>query len=71
MTYQILQGDALAQLRTLPDESVQCCITSPPYYGLRQYLFEGAVTLRRDLTDEQKAYVLAELSRRGVQPRKS
>jgi DNA modification methylase len=30
-------GDASTILRTLPDESVQCCVTSPPYYGLRDY----------------------------------
>jgi len=30
-------GDALEVLRTLPDESVQCCCTSPPYWGLRDY----------------------------------
>jgi len=30
-------GDALAGLQTLPDASVQCCVTSPPYYGLRDY----------------------------------
>ncbi len=30
-------GDALEVLRTLPDESVQCCVTSPPYWGLRDY----------------------------------
>jgi DNA modification methylase len=34
----ILQGDALEQLRTIPDGSVQVCVTSPPYYGLRSYL---------------------------------
>lgn len=34
----ILQGDVIEQLRTLPDASVQCCVTSPPYYGLRSYL---------------------------------
>lgn len=34
----ILHGDVIEQLRTLPDESVQCCVTSPPYYGLRSYL---------------------------------
>ncbi len=34
---KILQGDALAVLRGLPDESVQCCVTSPPYWGLRDY----------------------------------
>jgi DNA modification methylase len=33
----ILNGDALEMLRTLPDESVQCCVTSPPYWGLRDY----------------------------------
>lgn len=33
----ILQGDALEKLRELPDESVQCCVTSPPYWGLRDY----------------------------------
>lgn len=30
-------GDALATLRELPDASVDCCVTSPPYYGLRDY----------------------------------
>lgn len=34
----ILQGDWVEQLRTLPDCSVQCCVTSPPYWGLRSYL---------------------------------
>lgn len=30
-------GDSLDILRTLPDTSVQCCVTSPPYWGLRDY----------------------------------
>jgi len=33
----IYQGDALEVLRTLSDESVNCCVTSPPYWGLRDY----------------------------------
>lgn len=33
----LLLGDALDQLRTLPAESVDCIVTSPPYYGLRDY----------------------------------
>lgn len=33
--------DALDFLKTLPDASVDCCITSPPYYGLRDYGVEG------------------------------
>ncbi len=35
----ILQGDWIEQLRTLSDQSVQCCVTSPPYDGLRTYGF--------------------------------
>lgn len=34
---KILHGDALEKLKTLPDQSVDCCVTSPPYYGLRDY----------------------------------
>ena len=33
----IYQGDALSVLKTLDSESVQMCVTSPPYYGLRDY----------------------------------
>lgn len=38
MSVRILQGAALDMLRTLPDASVHCIVTSPPYYGLRSYL---------------------------------
>ena len=31
-------GDCRELLRHLPDESINCCVTSPPYYGLRSYL---------------------------------
>ncbi len=34
---QILTGDSLIILPTLAAESVQCCVTSPPYWGLRNY----------------------------------
>lgn len=34
---QILTGDCRETLRTLPPESVHCCVTSPPYWGLRDY----------------------------------
>lgn len=33
----ILCGDALTVLKTLPENSVQCVVTSPPYWGLRDY----------------------------------
>jgi len=34
---RILTGDALNMLQTMETESVHCCVTSPPYYGLRDY----------------------------------
>jgi DNA modification methylase len=37
MTVQILRGDCRAVLPTLVPRSVQCCVTSPPYFGLRDY----------------------------------
>lgn len=35
--YMVIQGDSLATLKTMPDECVNCVITSPPYYGQRDY----------------------------------
>lgn len=45
----VLCGDALEVLKRLPDECVQMCVTSPPYYGLRDYGAEdrSAVNKRR------------------------
>ncbi len=42
-------GDALETLRALPDESVQVCVTSPPYWGLRDYGVEGQIGLEKSL----------------------
>ena len=33
----IIIGDAKTELEKLPDQSVNCCVTSPPYFGLRDY----------------------------------
>lgn len=41
----ILLGDCLQSLKTLPDESVDCCVTSPPYYALRDYGCDGQIGL--------------------------
>lgn len=43
--WEVVCGDALQTLRRLPDGSVHCCVTSPPYYGLRDYGTEGQVGL--------------------------
>lgn len=41
----VMVGDCLTSLRTLPDCSVNSCITSPPYYGLRDYGVDGQIGL--------------------------
>ncbi|WP_122235303.1 DNA-methyltransferase [Pseudomonas coronafaciens] len=43
--HQILVGDCIDMMRMLPDESVHTCVTSPPYYGLRDYGVEGQIGL--------------------------
>lgn len=41
-------GDALEVLKTFPDEFVSCVMTSPPYWGLRDYGVEGQLGLESD-----------------------
>lgn len=41
----VVTGDALTVLRGLPDGCAQCCVTSPPYWGLRDYGAEGQLGL--------------------------
>src|SRR5207344_1630503 len=45
VSVRIIIGDALDQLRLLPADSVHCCVTSPPYYGLRDYGMAGQIGL--------------------------
>lgn len=52
-TDTIIQGDALTRLKELPSESVDCCITSPPYFGLRDYGVDGQIGLE----ESPEAYV--------------
>ncbi len=47
MTWEVREGDALERLREMGDESVQCCVTSPPFFGLRDYGVEGQIGLER------------------------
>lgn len=42
---RIICGDALEVLRTMPDQLVQCCMTSPPYWRLRDYGVDGQIGL--------------------------
>jgi DNA modification methylase len=45
VSVRILTGDCRERLRELPDASVHCCVTSPPYFGLRDYGHEGQMGL--------------------------
>jgi len=47
MGAKIHVGDCREFLRTLPDETVNCCVTSPPYYGLRDYLHPDQIGLEQ------------------------
>jgi DNA modification methylase len=49
----IYVGEALDWLRELPDESVSCVVTSPPYYGARDYGIDGQIGLE----EQVEAYV--------------
>lgn len=43
--HRILVGDCIEMMQTLPDQSVHTCITSPPYFGLRDYGVNGQIGL--------------------------
>lgn len=53
ITNHIYEGDARQILSTIPNDSINCCVTSPPYYGLRDYGVKGQIGL--ELTP--KAYI--------------
>lgn len=57
----VLLGDSLAVLSTLPDDSVHCCVTSPPYYALRDYEMEGQIG--QEATSEEYVERLVEVFR--------
>ncbi len=46
-TSNILIGDVLSGLSSLPDRSIHCCVTSPPYWGLRDYGNDGQLGLEK------------------------
>lgn len=69
MEFNLLCGDAIDQLRTLPEKSINTCVTSPPYYGLRDYgtaIWKGGdpecphyrISKRSDLTSTGHAHMV-------------
>jgi DNA modification methylase len=69
MTYRLLHGDCREVLRTLPAASVHCVVTSPPYFGLRDYGVSGQIGLEEtpDAYVAQLVDVFRE-ARRVLQP---
>jgi DNA modification methylase len=65
MSVQILKGDCRDILKTLPDESVHCVVTSPPYWGLRDYGVEGQLGMEKTYQEhvETIAQVFDEVKR--------
>jgi DNA modification methylase len=61
MIWDIREGDNLTSLRQMPDESVQTCITSPPYWGLRDYGNDGQLGL--EATPEEYTANMVEVFR--------
>lgn len=49
--FKLLVGDAIEQLKTLPDKSINTCVTSPPYYGLRDYGIDNQIGLEETPDD--------------------
>ena len=45
MTDTIFNRDCFSTLRDMPDDSINCCVTSPPYFGLRDYGVDGQIGL--------------------------
>jgi DNA modification methylase len=46
-TWEIRQGDVIDRLREMPDESVHCVVTSPPYWNLRDYQQDGQLGIEK------------------------
>ncbi len=58
---RLIHGDALSVLSSWPDECIDCCVTSPPYWGLRDYGVDGQLGLER--TPEEYVGRLVEVFR--------
>ena len=61
----VIEGDVGAALKSLADKSVHCCVTSPPYWGLRDYGHAGQLGLEKTPQEyvERKVAVFADVRR--------
>lgn len=64
-TNHIYHGHCLDILKTLPENSIDCCVTSPPYYGLRDYGVSGQIGLEEtpEMFVQQLVQVFNEVNR--------
>lgn len=53
--WSIYQGHVVDVLKQLPDETFNCCVTSPPYYSLRDYAIENQIGLEETVTEYVQA----------------
>ena len=58
-------GDCIQVLQGMEADSVDCVVTSPPYWGLRSY-DENAIRIDPSLPKETREWLVAELARRGI-----
>lgn len=61
MSFKILQGDCLEVMKTMDSGSIDCCVTSPPYFGLRDYGIAGQLGL--ESTPEEYVAKMVEVFR--------
>lgn len=64
-TLRIIEGDNRETLKTMEAESVDCCVTSPPYWGLRDYGVDGQIGLEDSLGEwlDKMVEIFAEVRR--------
>jgi len=60
---RLFNQDCMEAMRGIESGSVQCCVTSPPYYGLRSYL-PDVVRLKNDAPE----WVIKKLTDMGIYP---
>lgn len=63
--FSVHKGDAVDVLRSIPSDSIDCCVTSPPYWGLRDYGRAGQIGLEKSPDEyvERLVSVFAEVRR--------
>ncbi len=54
----IINGDTFSTLKQISDSYVDCCVTSPPYYGLRDYGVTGQIGLEQTVQEYLEKLVL-------------